>query len=128
MRPVDLPIDKYSTGMWPYEDMWGEDGRYRSNDERRAVAQEFFNEVRKGESLAFFYVDERNPMFVDTGDRSSSRGPNVKHQVRPQRQASGGTTQFRGVPGVEPFYIVSSRADTARTRRRYIRRALTFVP
>jgi hypothetical protein len=95
-RPVDLPIDKYSTGMWPYEDMWGEDGGYRSNDERRAVAQEFFNEVRKGESLAFFYVDERNPMFVDTGDRSSSRGPNVKHQVRPQRQASGGTTQFRG--------------------------------
>lgn len=73
VHPVDLTIDKHSTGMWPYEDMWGEDGGYKSNDERRAIAQEFFNEVRKGESLAFFYVDERNPMFVDTGDRSPSR-------------------------------------------------------
>lgn len=73
VRPIDLTIDKHSTGMWPYEDMWGEDGGYKSNDERRAIAQEFFNEVRKGESLAFFYVDERNPMFVDTGDRSPSR-------------------------------------------------------
>ena len=73
VRPVDLPLDKNSTGMWPYEGMWDEDGGFKSNDNRRAIAQDFFNEVRKGESLAFFYVDERNPMFVDSGERSPSR-------------------------------------------------------
>ena len=73
VRPVDVPLDKYSTGIWPYEGMWDEDGGFKSNDDRRAIAQEFFNEVRKGESLAFFYVDERNPMFVDNGERSPSR-------------------------------------------------------
>jgi exodeoxyribonuclease V alpha subunit len=73
VRPVDLTVDKHSTGMWPYEGMWNEDGGFKSNEDRRAIAQEFFNEVTKGESLAFFYVDERNPMFIDTGDRSPTR-------------------------------------------------------
>ena len=73
VSPVDLPLDKNSTGMWPYEGMWDEDGGFKSNDNRRAIAQDFFNEVRTGESLAFFYVDERNPMFVDSGERSPSR-------------------------------------------------------
>lgn len=73
VRPVDLEVDKNSSGMWPYEGMWEEDGGFKSNDERRRVAQEFFEEVVDGESLAFFYVDERNPMFIDTGERSPSR-------------------------------------------------------
>ena len=73
VRPVDIEVEKHSTGMWPYEGMWEEGGGYKSNDERRAIAQAFFDEIRKGESLAFFYVDERNPMFIDTGDRSPSR-------------------------------------------------------
>jgi ATP-dependent exoDNAse (exonuclease V) alpha subunit len=73
VRPVDLEIGKYSAGMWPYEGMWDESGGFKDNDERRSIATAFFDEVRRGESLAFFYVDERNPMFIDTGDRSPSR-------------------------------------------------------
>ena len=63
VRPVDLEVNKYSTGMWPYEGMWDESGAFKSNDQRRSVATAFFEEVAKGQSLAFFYVDERNPMF-----------------------------------------------------------------
>jgi exodeoxyribonuclease V alpha subunit len=73
VQPVDIEVDKYSTGMWPYEGMWDESGGFKSNEERRAIAQGFFREVRRGESLAFFYVDERNPMFIDTGERSPNR-------------------------------------------------------
>jgi ATP-dependent exoDNAse (exonuclease V) alpha subunit len=73
VRPVDLPVDKNSTGMWPYEGMWEQDGGFKSNDERRSIAQTFLDEVRAGRSLAFFYVDERNPMFVDSGERSPNR-------------------------------------------------------
>ena len=73
VRPVDIEVDRYSTGMWPYEGMWDESGGFKGNDERRAIAEGFLSEVRKGESLAFFYVDERNPMFVDTGERSPNR-------------------------------------------------------
>lgn len=73
VQPVDLGVGATSTGMWPYEEMWEEDGGHRSNDERRAIAEAFFDEVRPGETLAFFYVDERNPLFVDDGERSPHR-------------------------------------------------------
>ncbi len=59
--------------MWPYETMWTEDGGFRPNDERRAIAEAFFEEVEEGKSLAFFYVDERNPLFAEDGERSPHR-------------------------------------------------------
>jgi ATP-dependent exoDNAse (exonuclease V) alpha subunit len=73
VQPIDLEIDKSSTGMWPYEEMWGENGGYKPNSERRAIAEAFFEEVEPGKSLAFFYVDERNPLFLDDGGRSAHR-------------------------------------------------------
>lgn len=73
VRPIDMEIGKYSSGVWPYEGMWDDDGGFKNNADRRSVAQGFLDEIRKGESLAFFYVDERNPMFIDTGERSPSR-------------------------------------------------------
>lgn len=74
VSPVDVSMAKTSSGMWPYEEMWGrEDGSYKSNEERRAVAEQFFDEVEPGKSLAFFYVDERNPLFIDAGERSPHR-------------------------------------------------------
>ena len=42
-------------------DMWTEDSGFKPNDERRAIAETFFKEVEEGKSLAFFYVDEREP-------------------------------------------------------------------
>ena len=58
--PVDIGMDKFSAGMWPFENMWTEDSGFKPNDERRAIAETFFKEVEEGKSLAFFYVDERN--------------------------------------------------------------------
>ncbi len=66
-------MDKQSAGMWPYENMWLEEGGHRNNDERRQIAEEFFEEIEEGKSLALFYVDERNPLFVEDGERSSHR-------------------------------------------------------
>ena len=59
--------------MWPYEQMWEEDGGQKSNDERREIVERFLAEVEPGKSLAFFYVDERNPLLADDGDHSPAR-------------------------------------------------------
>lgn len=73
VQPIDLEMADLSTGMWPYENMWKEEGGHRDNDERRAIAEAFFAEVEPEKSLAFFYVDERNPLFVEDGERSAHR-------------------------------------------------------
>jgi exodeoxyribonuclease V alpha subunit len=73
VKPINLEMDALSTGMWPYENMWKEEGGHRDNDERRAIAEAFFAEVEPEKSLAFFYVDERNPLFLEDGERSAHR-------------------------------------------------------
>ena len=73
VSPVDIGMDKFSAGMWPFENMWTEDAGFKPNDERRAIAETFFKEVEEGKSLAFFYVDERNPLFAEDGERSPHR-------------------------------------------------------
>ncbi|HEX4188213.1 MAG TPA: AAA family ATPase [Solirubrobacteraceae bacterium] len=73
VNPVEIAMDKYSSGMWPFENMWTEDGGFRKNDERREVAEAFFAEIEEEKSLVFFYVDERNPLFVEDGERSAHR-------------------------------------------------------
>ena len=73
VEPVDVSVDKYSTGMWPYEEMWDEDGHHKSNDERRAIVEAFFEEIEPSKSLVFFYVDERNPLFAEDDERSPHR-------------------------------------------------------
>lgn len=73
VQPIDIEIDKSSAGMWPYEEMWGENGSYKPNSDRRAIAEAFFEEIEPGKSLAFFYVDEHNPLFLDDGERSAHR-------------------------------------------------------
>jgi len=70
VRPLDLDVHATSAPMWPYEQMWEENGERRSNDERRQTVEEFLVEVEPNKSLAFFYVDERNPLFGDDGDHS----------------------------------------------------------
>jgi exodeoxyribonuclease V alpha subunit len=73
VRPIEMEMEPVTSTMWPFEDMWDEDGAHKDNEVRRAIAERFFKEVRPKESLVFFYVDERNPMFVDVGERSPSR-------------------------------------------------------
>jgi exodeoxyribonuclease V alpha subunit len=73
VNPMDIPMGKYSAGLWPYENMWTEDGGARPNDQRRATAESFFEQIEEGKSLVFFYVDERNPLFVEDGERSAHR-------------------------------------------------------
>jgi hypothetical protein len=46
VNPVDLELDGVTTGMWPYEEMWTEDGGFKNNDERRAIAERFFEQAQ----------------------------------------------------------------------------------
>ena len=73
VSPVEIAMNEFSAGMWPYENMWTEDSGFKPNDERRAIAESFFREIEEDKSLAFFYVDERNPLFIDDGERSPHR-------------------------------------------------------
>lgn len=73
VRPVSFELDELSAGLWPYEDMWHEDGGHKTNDERREIVETFLDEVQIGKSLVFFYVDERNPLLADDGQHSSQR-------------------------------------------------------
>jgi exodeoxyribonuclease V alpha subunit len=73
VKPIDFEVADRTAGMWPYENMWTDDGGHRSNDERRVFAREFFSQIEEGKSLALFYVDERNPLFVEDGERSAHR-------------------------------------------------------
>jgi hypothetical protein len=98
VSPVDIGMDKFSAGMWPYENMWTEDGGYKPNDERRAIAEAFFKEVEEGKSLAFFYVDERNPLFAEDGERSPHRtaSSSASRGSSPTRRTFGNGTRRRG--------------------------------
>jgi hypothetical protein len=73
VKPVSVELPPLSAPMWPYEDMWEEDGSAKPNDERRDIVERFVDELEPGRSLVFFYVDERNPLFVDDGERSPAR-------------------------------------------------------
>ncbi len=73
VKPVDWDFQATSGIVWPYEDFWHEGGTHKSNAERRALAEAFLKQIVKGESLAFFYVDENNPLFIDDGERSPAR-------------------------------------------------------
>lgn len=70
---VSMAVDERTAPIWPYEHMWGDDGSMKSNEERRAIVDEFLQSIEPGKSLVFFYVDERNPLFVDDGERSTAR-------------------------------------------------------
>jgi exodeoxyribonuclease V alpha subunit len=73
VQPVEWDFAPTSATIWPYENFWDESGGHKSNEERRHLAEAFFAEVVEGASLAFFYVDERNPLFIDDGARSPDR-------------------------------------------------------
>jgi exodeoxyribonuclease V alpha subunit len=73
VKPVTFDMDELSAGMWPYEDMWTEDGTHKSDEERREIVERFLTEIEPGKSLVFFYVDERNPLFADDGYHSPHR-------------------------------------------------------
>jgi len=73
VKPIDWDFQATSGIVWPYEDFWHEGGTHKSNAERRALAEAFLKQIVKGESLAFFYVDENNPLFIDDGERSPAR-------------------------------------------------------
>jgi exodeoxyribonuclease V alpha subunit len=98
VKPVEIDMDRFSAGMRPFENMWAEEGGFRPNDKRRAIAEVFFREVEEGRSLAFFYVDERNPLFAQDAERSphrvlvgiSGRGLQHRHASRPRLPEIGG--------------------------------------
>jgi hypothetical protein len=73
VRPKDIPIDETSASIWPFEEMWEADGAAKPNEERREIVEDFLHEVVAGKSLAFFYVDERNPLLADEADHSPAR-------------------------------------------------------
>jgi exodeoxyribonuclease V alpha subunit len=62
-----------SVCVWPYEEMYADDlkrqGGGYDNDERRARAKAFFEELRKDESLVFYYANYSNPMSEDEAQR-----------------------------------------------------------
>ncbi|MCJ7507664.1 MAG: hypothetical protein MUO85_02890, partial [candidate division Zixibacteria bacterium] len=61
-REEELP--PYSSGTWPFEDMWDEKGARREPDERKRISEEFFSELKNGEgvSLIFYYCNYDNPI------------------------------------------------------------------
>ncbi len=73
-------MEKFSAGMWPYETMWTEDGGFRPNDERRAIAEAFFEEVRRARaspSSTSMSATRSSPRTVSghlTASSSASRG------------------------------------------------------
>ena len=73
VRPKDIPVDQTSASIWPFEEMWEADGAAKPNEERRDIVEDFLHEVVAGKSLAFFYVDERNPLLADEADHSPAR-------------------------------------------------------
>jgi exodeoxyribonuclease V alpha subunit len=73
VRAKDVATDSMSAPIWPFEEMWHEDGEHKPNDERRAIVERFLTEVEPGKSLAFFYVDERNPLLTDDEEHSPAR-------------------------------------------------------
>ncbi len=73
VQPVEWDFQSNSSTMWPYEDFWHEGGVHKSNDERRRLAEDFFAQIVPHKSLVFFYVDERNPLFIDDGEQSPAR-------------------------------------------------------
>jgi hypothetical protein len=73
VQPVEWDFPPISGTLWPYEDFWDEGGAHKSNEERQVLTESFFTNVAPGKSLAFFYVDERNPMFIDDSERSPAR-------------------------------------------------------
>ncbi len=52
----------YSSGTWPFEEMWDEKGNRREPDERKAVANDFFQKLKETVSLIFYYCNYDNPV------------------------------------------------------------------
>lgn len=73
VKPVPRKFPPVTATAWPFEHMWAEDQSHKDNVERRRIAEEFLEAVKPKESLVFFYVDERNPLFIDNGERSPAR-------------------------------------------------------
>ena len=53
-RDYSDAITPAATAIWPFEEMWEEDGAAKPNEERREIVEDFFHEVVAGKSLAFF--------------------------------------------------------------------------
>lgn len=59
-REEELP--QYSSGTWPFEDMWDEKGNRREPDERKDITEKFFEGLREKVSLIFYYCNYDNPV------------------------------------------------------------------
>lgn len=63
-REEDLP--PFSSGTWPFEDMWDENSKPRPAADRKRSARDFFEALIEGQSLIFYYCNYDNPVTVDT--------------------------------------------------------------
>lgn len=65
--PKTVEIAANSSGTWPFEDMWDEDGERREADERKDYTEEFFDELKAGgkAGLIFYYCNYDNPVSGD---------------------------------------------------------------
>jgi hypothetical protein len=47
----------YSSGTWPFEDMWDEKGNRREPNDRKDIAEKFFGRLQEKVSLIFYYCN-----------------------------------------------------------------------
>jgi exodeoxyribonuclease V alpha subunit len=73
VRPVTAKMRPASASFWPYDGMWTEDGKNLPNDERLQLAETYRKRLVPGETLVFFYVDERNPVLTEADGASRTR-------------------------------------------------------
>lgn len=73
VNPMDVELAAASAMFWPYEGMWDDNGKVLPIEKRQSYAEAFRKEVVPGQSLAMFYVDERNPLLVDADGQSRAR-------------------------------------------------------
>jgi exodeoxyribonuclease V alpha subunit len=77
-----------SSGTWPFENMWLDNGDFRPAADRRKEADQHFSALKPGRSLAFYYCNYDNPL----------SGDNNRYLLRPvysQRIARKAATRLR---------------------------------
>lgn len=88
-----------SVCVWPYEEMYADDlkkqGGGYDNDERRARAQAFFQQLQKDQSLVFYYANYSNPMSEDEVQRYLLAGVSRIKDIGKELMYAGCSEQTR---------------------------------
>ncbi|MCK6525718.1 AAA family ATPase [Myxococcota bacterium] len=137
VQPLTAKMRPASASFWPYDGMWTEDGKNLPNDVRLKLAESYRKKLVPGETLVFFYVDERNPVLTDADGASCTRvlaGISTLRevgQIREWEQADSRGTfhQVWAIPfqhswpevGLRwPLQEIVARIPDSETRRKYV--------